>query len=277
MLNTKVISSGEKVFLDNTIDIFERLDKISALRGERLSFQLIGQSSSDRAGFHYYKLSVSGELAPYTTVRAVDCLPVTNPVNTQDFSPYDDNYLRTAPGLYPDLLTPLTKGDTVFFSHKQLHALWVDVCIPEDCAILGADTLTFSFTDHKDGCVYSDSVEIKVIAATLPEQELKLTQWFHCDSLATYYGVPVWSEEHWRIIENFARVAYKNGINLLLTPVFTPPLDTEIGKERPTVQLVDVTVRNGKYYFGFDKLTKWIEMAERCGIRYFEMSHLYTQ
>ena len=52
-----------------------------------------------------------------TSFRTV---PVTNPVNTQDFSPYDDNYLRTAPGLYPDLLKPLYYGGKISFANDLL-------------------------------------------------------------------------------------------------------------------------------------------------------------
>ena len=65
---------------------------------------------------------------------------------------------------------------------------------------------------------------------------------------------------------------------MLLTPIFTPPLDTAVGGERRTVQLVDVTVQaDGSYAFGFEKLDRWVEMGKRCGIRFFELSHLFTQ
>lgn len=104
-----------------------------------------------------------------------------------------------------------------------------------------------------------------------------VTQWFHCDSLAQYYHVEAFSERHWEIIENFARTAVKNGINLLLTPVFTPPLDTAIGGERLTTQLVGVRRDNGVYSFDYTLLDRWIEMCDRIGIRYFEISHLFTQ
>lgn len=56
-----------------------------------------------------------------------------------------------------------------------------------------------------------------------------------------------------------------------------PPLDTAVGGERPTVQLVDVTVRGREVRFGFDKLDRYMEMAEASGIQYFEISHLFTQ
>lgn len=64
---------------------------------------------------------------------------------------------------------------------------------------------------------------------------------------------------------------------MLLTPVFTPPLDTAVGGERRTVQLVDVTVTKEGYQFGYEKLERWVEVCKRCGIVYYEISHLFSQ
>ena len=104
-----------------------------------------------------------------------------------------------------------------------------------------------------------------------------VTEWFHTDCIANYYNLETFSEQHWDHIEKFMRTAAENGINTVLTPVFTPPLDTAVGGERRTVQLVDVYRENGEYAFGFDKLERWVETAQRAGVEYFEVSHLYTQ
>lgn len=119
--------------------------------------------------------------------------------------------------------------------------------------------------------------EVDVIPASLPKQQLIRTEWFHCDGLAQFYGVEVFSEEHWRLIERYVETAVEHGINMLLTPLFTPPLDTAVGGERLTVQLVDVEKSGDGYAFGFDKLERWINMGLRLGIEYFEFSHLFTQ
>ena len=87
----------------------------------------------------------------------------------------------------------------------------------------------------------------------------------------------MFSEQHWILLEKFIRTATNNGINMMLTPIFTPPLDTMVNGERPTVQLVDISLNNDKYSFNFEKLTKWIEMSKRCGITHFEMAHFFTQ
>lgn len=89
--------------------------------------------------------------------------------------------------------------------------------------------------------------------------------------------LPVFSEYFWQLAESFMKTAVHTGVNMLLTPVFTPPLDTRIGGERLTVQLVDVKLESGKYSFGFDKFIRWVKLAQKCGIKYFEISHLFSQ
>jgi hypothetical protein len=64
---------------------------------------------------------------------------------------------------------------------------------------------------------------------------------------------------------------------MLLTPVFTPPLDTAIGGERLTTQLVGIKKSGNRYTFNWKLLDRWIEMCNRVGIEYFEISHLFTQ
>ena len=118
---------------------------------------------------------------------------------------------------------------------------------------------------------------LELIGASLPEQELIFTNWFHADCIASVYGVRVFSEKHWELIGKFMHEAHESGVNMILTPLFTPPLDTGIGAERPTVQLVGVTKTDGGYTFDFSLLDRWISLAEESGITYFEMSHLFTQ
>ena len=41
----------------------------------------------------------------------------------------------------------------------------------------------------------------------LPAMKVPHTEWFHSDCLANYYGEEVFSEEYWRIVENFVKTA----------------------------------------------------------------------
>ena len=272
MFEAKIISSLEKVFPDSDMSDFAPLTSIRMLKNQRLSVQLVytitGEEDAPlRANL---ALKATGGLAACLRARTVECVPVTFPVSL-----YDDNYLRTTPGLYPDWLRPLHYDGSVIALRNQPHAIWLEF-MPEGKLPAGTYETEITLAEGET-VVATQTLTVEILDAELPPQEMRLTQWFHCDSLANYYDCEVWSERHWRIVESFARTAVENGINLLLTPIFTPPLDTRVGGERTTNQLIDVTVTGGEYTFGFDKLDRWIEMCDRVGIRYFEISHLFTQ
>ena len=276
MICTKIVSSMEKCFTDSRITDYPELTRLSVLKNERVSFQFLYTDDTNDTTLPYrstnHRLQIEGIAKELISLRRVDSVPVTVPCLTECG---DENYLRTSPGLYPDVLSPLLHG-VLPIMRGQLQAVWIELNTCEHLAA-GDHTVTVKIVDGMGETLAQNTLTLTVIDALLPPQEMILTQWFHCDCLANYYNVEVWSEEHWRIVENFAATAAKNGINMLLTPVHTPPLDTAMGAERKTCQLVDVFVENGAYSFSFDKLDRWIDMCDRAGIRYFEIAHLFTQ
>ena len=271
MLRCKFVNSLEKVFHDTDITALGELHRISALKGERLSFQIAYDLDSPPKDTPRAKLEFTGELAPYVTARGVNSVPILHPINPLA---NDDNYLRKKPGLYPDVLVPLHYGSSVIPRDDSTSAVFVTAEIPKDAAA-GESSLcaTVTYLDE----VHTLLLTVDVIDAVMPDYPIYFTQWFHADCLSSYYNVKPWSKRHWEIVENFARVAVKNGINLLLTPVFTPPLDTAVGGERPTVQLVGITLEGGEYSFDFKLLDKWIRMCRRVGVKYLEIAHFFTQ
>ena len=219
------------------------------------------------------KFAIESPIAEYIKVRKVELVPSLMP----DYKTgVNKNCLRSEPGLFPDLLVPLDENENIYLVSGQLKSLWLTIDL-RGKPIAGTYPITVIFKDENEDVFATKSINIEVIDAELPEQELIFTQWFHCDSLSVYYGVEAFSEKHWKIIKNFMITAVKNGINLILTPIFTPPLDTQVGGERPTMQLVEVFKNNEKYSFKFDKLDRWIDTCTSVGIKYFEMAHLFTQ
>ncbi len=274
MLKTKIVSSLEKVFVDQKTEDFKNLTKLSVLKGERFSFQLIYKPDHDTSVDRIlWDVKVEGALSKYITARNVINVPVTRacyPALT------DENYLRTTPGLYPDILQPLHYGGKISTSYGAcIKSVWLEADLPDD-TVAGEYEISVSLSSQHG--TITESLTVDVIDAVLPEFEsFKYTDWFHCDSLATYYNVEVWSERHWEIVENFAKAAVRSGVNLLLTPLFTPALDTAIGGERLTNQLVGVTKTGDEYTFDFSLVDRWIDMCDRVGIKYFEICHLFTQ
>ena len=252
-----VISSLAKVFPDKvpTPENFE----LTAISGETVSFQIAFLANKGE-----YKYTIKADDKLKISVYQVGFVPIEKKQGEDDFILNEGK-----PGLYPDALFPV---DGRFEVTVEGHnSLWLDVVsdAPGDYEI--------SVELSGNAIYYNEKQKIRILDVKIPKSDLKFTNWFHCDCLATHYNVEVFSEEHWRILENFLRTAARHGMNMVLTPLFTPPLDTAVGGERPTVQLVDIVQNDGKYSFSFEKLDRWVNLCKKCGIEFFELSHLFTQ
>lgn len=262
---TGQVSSLQRVFLDGRCDLTEH-NCDSVLKGERYSYQIAYKSSEK----FFAEIVIDSPLSQFITVRSVGNVPSELPVYESDCEFCE----RNEPGLFPDVLFPI-ENNRVLIKRQNYYALWITVDLPKDT---DAGDYEIKIKLKKDGETISENIfGLHVINAVLPEQKLIYTQWFHSDSIANYYKIPVFCEKFWALVESFIKAAVHTGVNMLLTPVFTPPLDTEIGGERLTVQLVDVKLKNGKYSFGFDRFIRWVRLAQKCGIKYFEISHLFSQ
>ena len=264
-----------KVFPDEPVREEWTRSQFEGFQNETISFQaaFCGTAEYDRRPV---VLRAESPLKKQMRIRTV----LSVPVRLAALPGADDNYLRKTPGLYPDLLRdqqPENPLAILRVQTEQWQSFWIDV-EPEDECEPGVYPVELRLVTADDETVLaSASVSVTILPGRLPAQKLIRTHWFHTDCLAEYYRVPVFSEEHWTIIENFIRTAVRRGCTMILTPLFTPPLDTAPGGERLTVQLVDVHVCKGAYTFGFDRLERWVEICRRCGVAYLEMSHLFTQ
>lgn len=275
-LRLKLLPSLEKVFPNRMPESCLSSNRFSILGNDALSFQVGLYPHNSSLPFSIY-IGLSSPLAEYITIRSVN-----NVASTYTAHPfYDDNYLMTGPGIIPDLLLPLCENH-IEIAPRQWSALWVELNIPSGYpAGVYPIELSFKVPANKFGIEeilhYTLDVEIEVLPADLPEQTLLCTHWLYTDCIADYYDVEVFCEEHWRLIEKHIASAVRMGNNTLLTPIFTPPINTTPGRERMTTQLVDISAQGDKYSFGFEKLHRWVDMAQKQGITHFEMAHLFTQ
>jgi hypothetical protein len=256
----------------------------TALRGERTAVQLAlrwhwtPEAGRARA---VARLRIRSLLADQIQVFRVIEVPVRLPA----YPDHDADILTDTPGLIPDLLRELTPEHDaagpfrrVYLPVGQWQVYWIELIVPDTAGGLVSITAELSLEQAGSGepTVLAQTA-LEVVPVALPAQTLHRTEWFHADCLADYYQVSVFSEAHWQIIDAFVRLAVLHGVNMLLTPLFTPPLDTAVGGERTTVQLVDVWCERGVWRFGFERLGRWVDLALAAGIRTFELSHLYTQ
>lgn len=269
MFEIKLQNALTRIFPDSGPSSAE-ISTLTALSGETVSFQaaLFGDLT---AGNIRVQLETAGPAAQWSHVRWVGLAPSEYPCHPDP----DQWHERTTPGLFPDPLEDPEDhiGRCVA---GQWRSAWIDLDVP-DSAEPGEYALSLHLRNTEGSLLCQAAVTLTVLKGSLPRQKLIHTEWFHTDCLADYYGVVPRSERWWEIVESFAACAAKRGINMLLTPIFTPPLDTAVGAERTTVQLVDIYDEDGAYRFDFTDLDRWVRMCQSRGIRYFEMPHLFTQ
>ncbi len=271
MENIKIrqVSSLEKVFPSKR-EMPEEYCRASALRGEEFAYQIVLRKEG--WGKEEVRFSVSSPLGDAVQVFQVKTVPCELAAYPEEDA-HDEDYLTLDSGLFPDVLSPLPEN-TLEVNSALNTTVWVNLIVPEDCP---AGEYPIRFTAEGEESRADCTFTLTVIPAKLPEQKLLFTQWFHVDCLAEQYHVPVYSERHWEIIGAYLREAAKEGMNMVLTPVLTPPLDTAIGTERLCVQLLEIEKQGDSYRFDLTRLRRFVELALECGITHFEINHLFTQ
>ena len=273
-------SSLTKILPDST-QLPAKYSHGESLQNERFNFQLFFRSRNmhNRTA----EMTVKTDLPAPLTIRQTVGIPVA-------FNGYcvpDNDVISRKNEIYPDRLKPLPDMKTRIIIRRS-DTLWLTADIPADCPP-GDYTVSLSFTVHPDDCdeegrktqkiehFDSPPFRLTVLPAVLAPQRLKITQWLHPDCLAAVYQLPVWSEKHWEILENYMKNAAEHGMNMILVPLFTLMLNVFPGTRRKLTQLLIITKKNGHYEFDFSRFDRFIRTAEKCGITFFEISHFFSQ
>lgn len=273
MMRVKLLSSLEKCFMDeNVVNKRALTEKISFLKNEIYSFQICYDRDEIVDAKVIVGLKMDSPLADAIRVYKVKSIPSQLPVYRNR---YDDDYLRTTPGLYPDLLEPIRENDRLTVDNT-LQSLWFEID-PAGKYEAGVYPIICTFVTPAGEVDGEVKLEVEIINALLPDQKLIFTQWFYTDCLLQYYGTEAFDEKHWQIIENFMTNARRYGMNMILTPILTPELDTYVGGERPTTQLLKVFKDGDKYTFDFSQVGRWVDLCRKVGIEYLEINHMFSQ
>ena len=264
-----LLSSLTKVFKDVEPN-FDEFKEFSVLRGEVFNFQIaIFPESDDDCNI---TVEVASNLRDGIKVYKVLNMPSTYAAPDD----HDDFHYDTKRTEYPDLLQPINEDYSVELVKGEWNCLWFKYT-PEMDYIAGTNSITVflkkGLYDENNKHIFS----LRTLPRQLPMQDLIYTNWFHNDCLCTYYKVEPFSEEYWSLLRSYVKNAVAHGVNMIYTPVFTPPLDTEVGGERPTFQLVEVDKIDVGYRFSFRNFDKYVRICTECGIKYFEISHFFTQ
>ncbi len=276
----KLINSLEKTF-ENKMPKTSELKSARLLKGERFCFQLAAETDFTL----WYTVKINSPLKDYIKIYRIE-----NAVMDLAAYPYikDKNYLTKSGGVMPDILIP-AKEDELFTSYYGASCVWFELNVPEDFKS-GEYEIKLEIQTHDGTSIgmknekfkpktYRKKLTVKILDLKLIKNEIRFTQWMYLDCISAVHDVPVFSEKHWELIEKYIQTAVYIGMNMMLTPVHTPPLDTSRGIYRDYVGLIDISYdkNTNKYSFDCKKLERFIEICLKCGIEYFEIAHLFSQ
>ena len=268
-ITVKQVSSLEKIRPQSLLEEKEVTRK-TLMGGQRFSYQ-IALRACDRVAFY---AKVTTPTAPWVTLSAV----VNVAMDLPTYDGADEDYITKEPGLMPDLLLPLADEKDPIRLASEAGAIWVTVEVPENTpAGIYPVTVELTAEGRTETEVYSVTMELDITGRNILPQKTLFTQWFHVDCIAQAHHVEIYSEAHWERISQYMALARKMGINMILTPVITPPLDTAVGTSRPITQLVKIEKKGCRYEFDFSLLKRWIDLCNYHGFACFEISHLFSQ
>ena len=291
VISTWIVSSQKRIF---DFDMpTESLRSVCALRNEPISFSLAFRAEAEA--------DESGRIpdVPISVSVACDTLPVS--VYRVASVPFAASFCEDGEpngiGGCPDILQPRSAEPRVtatgqaifpFYEKGETHLLnasclaarsaWITLNEAAEAVAAGTHTVTVRVSSLTTGeTLATHTLEVRILDSLLPETEFLYTNWIHYDCLADDSGLPLWGDAYFSLLEQYIKNAVLHGMNTLLTPAFTPALDTPIGTERMNVQLVGVRRIGGEYRFDFSRLERFIRLAKGAGIRYFEHAHLFSQ
>ena len=229
----KTLSALEKVFPNKTPKITEKNGV--CLKNSRYNFQI---AVNGKARKYFCKIKVEGALADFITVREVQNVPVNFAFPEYNEDPF---VLSKKAGLYPDLLTPITTSVGFPIFVNQWKAFFLTVTPSGNLQLpVGKHEIVISALDVSGILLAKTTYTLEVLDEVLPELPIFNINWLHYDCISNYYNIPVFSEQFNTLLDEYIKNLISHDINSIMVPLFTPPLDTAVGIERKTVQLVKV-------------------------------------
>jgi hypothetical protein len=225
---------------------------LRAARGCRAGFQVLlrGVRAGDPIACSY-----DGPLAP----ELYQLIDVKVPENSgppcsaiPPDKPTPDYVTRKAPYRVFEALRPLRNGDP---ARAETEALYVSFRIPPD-ARQGTQGGRLRIQTGRGAA--DVSISLTVSAARVPEKgTLRVTNWFSTGHMARMHAVPPWSEAHWDLLRQYARMM-RRGRQTDFIPV------------RPEVR----SVAPGDWQFDFTRTERMIRMFLGEGFTNIELPHI---
>ena len=245
--------------------------ELFAARNDRASFQIVIDTEGEACRLNIGKIPGLGMNAGKTVYRAAVSAPFEMRLYTEGYLPDAENVL------YADMLDTAPFKD---YDGSVKPVVWVDVIIPRDAAT-GKYSVTVSLYASVgafgERFLGKKEILLTVYENVLPspsEYKIYLDLWQHNSNLARYYGVDLWSDEHFvhieKAIATLAELGQKS-VTVLLGDCPWRGWGCYLMQSTPA-ELYEYSAaaierdENGVYTYDFSALERYIRLCERYGI-----------
>lgn len=227
---------------------------LRAWRGERVSAQavLATPKTLQRVTFAISDLKSGRNIIPASAIRKY----FVRYVIADSYKEREDTVLVA------DRLDPVTE---LKVEANTARPLWLDIHVPAGAA---AGTYKGTLTVNCDGKRLSLPLQLQVAARTLPapkEWSFHLDLWQNPYAVARYFGVPLWSQQHFDLMRPSMELLAAAGQKVITCSVINrpwngqtyDPFESMIGKMK---QL------DGSWRYDYSVFDRWVEFMMSCGI-----------
>ena len=252
------------LYADSKIATAERLDEVDVPANGVVDVNILvnGLKSGERLEFE-----ASEKGGEWYRMRAVPVARNTGVNGFLEKNPGDNPHVaRRAPFEVFDVLEPMADEcgaarsasapyHAVITDAKETEGLYFRMQNPPK----GAKSFDIRFRIKQGNEERKLSLKVNVHNVLLPpvgKDSFKYTNWMDFDSMAVSHGLKPWSEEHWKMIEKYVRLATRGRQNMgLMRAVFEKDA-------------------NGAMRIDKKKFARFLDIYNRTGIWYLEGTHL---
>ncbi|MFW6270247.1 MAG: DUF4091 domain-containing protein [Bacillota bacterium] len=258
-------NSLERVYKNDSA-MSNNFQKVNLAQNDKGSFQVCLRKKVNNGDIEKVNLKVEASKEIEVKARKIGYVPVPH-FNTQTEA---KELAGNLPGYVPD---PLFENLEMTLVPGETCCYWISVITHEDTP---AGTYPVNLIlENEEGNTYQLKAEVDVYPLKIKERtDFPVTHWFYADALCDWYEVKPFDDKFWKIVKPYIQDLKEHGVNVIHTPIFTPPTD---GIKRPNQLLKIKKIDRETYSFDWSDVRKWVNMALDCGMEYFEWVHFFSQ
>ena len=268
MLRLKITNCLFKLKENTDFDSIPVINEVKTVKNRKASFQIVALSDEDSVirtdGTLYFR-------------QVCNCNSYRLDIKSSNkVTVYPEGYMADD-GDRPAVCDVLLEDRFIELTANKPSALWVDIDIDENSVseeIRVNTYVSFMFSDEAEWS--SDTLKLNVIDITLPDGKnfkYYLDLWQHSSNLARKHEVPLFSDEHFKVLEGYVKTLADLGQKAVTVVASEIPWCGQgcvTAPEKANLfeySMIRVTKRkNGRFAYDYTPMQRYIDLCFKYGI-----------